>query len=47
MVLTHPEDEVQDGHECANGVGISSQHDIAEADVVVGRYMAGGDSRKR
>ena len=47
MVLTHSEDEVEDGDESADGVGVSSQHDIAEADVVVGRYMAGSDSRKR
>ena len=44
MVLAHSEDEVEDGDESADGVGVSSQHDIAEADVVVGGDVARGDA---
>lgn len=42
VILSHPEDEVEDGYERSNGIGISAQHDVAEADVVVGCNMTCG-----
>lgn len=47
MILAHAEDEVQDRDEGADSIRISSQHDIAEADVVISRNVAGSDTGKR
>ena len=46
MVLTHSHDEVEDSHERPDSVWVSSEHDIAEADIVVGCNMAGCDTGK-
>ena len=47
MILTHPHDEIKNGDECSAGVGVSLQHDVAEADVVIGRDMASRHSTER
>lgn len=47
VVLSHPENEVEDRNERPDSVRVSSKHDVAEANVVVGRDMAGGDSCER
>lgn len=40
VVLPHAQDEVEDRHEGPDSVRISSEHDVAEADVIVSRHMA-------
>jgi hypothetical protein len=40
MVLSHAHDEVQDRHVCANGIGVTAEHDVAESNVVVCGDMA-------
>lgn len=47
VVLPHSEDEVQNGDECPDGIRISPEHDVAEADVVVRRDMASRHSSER
>jgi hypothetical protein len=44
VVLAHTHDEIEDGDEGADGVGIAAEHNVAEADVVVGRDMTCGDA---
>ena len=47
VVLPHPKDKVEDGDERSDRVRISSQHNVAEADVVVGCNMACSYARER
>lgn len=47
MVLLHAHDKVEDGDEGTDGVGISSQHDVAESNVIVGGDMASSDTGER
>ena len=46
MVLSHPENEVEDRDERPDSVGVSTKHNVTEADVVVGRDMACSDARE-
>ena len=47
VVLPHSQDKVEDRDKRADGVGVPSQHDITEADVVVRRDMACSDTGER
>lgn len=47
VVLLHAHDEVENGDECADCVGESAEHDVAESDIVVGSDMACSDSGER
>ena len=47
VILTHAEDEVQDGDKSTESIGVSLEHDVAEAHVVVGGDMASGDTGER
>lgn len=44
VVLPHAHDEVEDGDEGADSIRVAAEHNVAEADVVVGRDMAGSDA---
>ena len=44
VVLPHPENEVQDGNECTDGVGVTLEHDVTESNIVVGCDMTSGYS---
>ena len=46
VVLPHPEDEVEYRHEGSDSVWVSTEHDVAETDIVVGGDMASSDSGK-
>jgi hypothetical protein len=47
VVLLHTHDKVEDGDECADCVGVSPEHDVAESDVVVGGNMGGSHAGER
>ena len=47
VVLTHAEDEVEDGDECTDGVRVSPENEVQETNVVVGGDMAGSDTGER
>jgi len=47
VILAHPHDEIENGDERSAGVGVSFQHDVAKADVVIGRDMASRHSTER
>ena len=40
MILPHSHDEVQNRSERPDGIWVTSQHDVAESDIVVGRNVA-------
>lgn len=35
MILSHPHNKVENRHEGADGIRITSEHQIAEADIIV------------
>jgi hypothetical protein len=47
VILSHPEDKVQDRHECPDRIGVSAKHDVAETNVVVRGNVAGSDPSER
>ena len=47
MILTHSHDEIENCDKCSTGIGISLQHNVAKADIVIGRNMASSDSTER
>ena len=44
VILPHPKNKVQDRDEGPNGIGVSAEHNVAEANVVIGGNMASGDT---
>ena len=44
VILPHPENEVQDGNECTDGVGVTLEHNVTESNIVVRCDMASGNS---
>jgi hypothetical protein len=47
VILSHPQYEVEDRHKGTNSVWIPTEHDVAEANIVIRRDVAGGHTRKR
>ena len=47
MILSHPQDKVKDRHKGTDGIWVPSEHDVAEADIIICCDVAGRHACER